>query len=100
MLNNRTVTNSISQNINNHAVQTITPDYTGIYAFCGTIIFLAIILYTVIYKISENWRLTYFKLKQEFAINYTVEQLLSTYVQQFHYFCISFPVVSACMQHH
>ena len=24
--------------------------------------------------------------------------MLSTYVQQFHYFCISFPVVSACMQ--
>ena len=67
MPSNHTVTNEIKQSPVNysHVTQTITPDYTGIYAFCGTIIFLGILLYTVIYKIFEKWRLTHFKLKQE-----------------------------------
>ena len=37
-----------------HIVQDVPNDYTGIYAFCGTIIFLGILLYMVIYKISEK----------------------------------------------
>lgn len=53
MPSNHTVTNSISQQGSNHAVQTITPDYTGVYCFCGTI-FMSILLLTIVgYKI---WR--------------------------------------------
>lgn len=73
MQNNNTLTSNITTSPNGHAVQTITPDYTGIYAFCGTIIFLSILLYMVIYKISEKWRLDNYKLKQ-LAIQKTGEQ--------------------------
>lgn len=64
MPNNHTTTNSITREGTNHAVQTITPDYTGIYAICGTVFILAIILYAVIYKISEKWRVDHHKIEQ------------------------------------
>ena len=50
---------------NQHGYQTVPPDYTGIYAFCGTIFILAILLYIVIWKISEKWRVDSYKLRQE-----------------------------------
>lgn len=62
-----TQTNLISEIHGNaqHFVQYNKPDYTGIYAFCGTIFILAIILYCLIFKISEKWRIDNYKLKLE-----------------------------------
>lgn len=59
---NLTITQS---GTNQHDYQTVHPDYTGIYAFCGTIFILAIILYCLIFKISEKWRIDNYKLKLE-----------------------------------
>lgn len=65
MQNYPTITSNISQTGTNHAVQTITPDYTGIYCFCGTIFIISMIIIIVIHHISEKWRIDNFKLKQE-----------------------------------
>ena len=73
MQNSNTITSNITTSPNGHNVQTIIPDYTGIYALCGTIIFLGILFYMVIYKISEKWRIDNYKLKQQ-AIEKTGEQ--------------------------
>jgi hypothetical protein len=58
---------------NQHGYQTVHPDYTGIYFFCGTFFLIAIITLCVIHKISEKWRLTYYKLGQE-EVKRTAEQ--------------------------
>lgn len=44
--------------------QTITPDYTGIYAFCGTVFIISMITLAVINKISEKWRIDHYKIEQ------------------------------------
>lgn len=48
-----------------YGVQDITPDYTGIYALCGTVFIISIITLVIIHKISEKWRITWYKLGQE-----------------------------------
>ena len=73
MPNNHTVTNSISQDGNNHAIQTITPDYTGIIALCGTVFIISMITLAVINKISEKWRIDHYKIKQ-MEVNKACEQ--------------------------
>lgn len=50
---------------NQHGYQTVHPDYTGIYFFCGTVFILTIIFYFVCYKISEKWRIDHLKIKQQ-----------------------------------
>ena len=64
MPNNHTTTSSITQEGTNHATQTITPDYTGIYALCGTVFIISMITLIVINKISEKWRIDYYKIEQ------------------------------------
>lgn len=64
MPTNHIVTNSLSQQVNNHATQTITPDYTGIYALCSTVFIISMITLTVINKISEKWRIDHHKIEQ------------------------------------
>lgn len=64
MPNNHTVTNSITQEGTSHAVQTITPDYTGIYALCGTVFIISMITLAVINRISEKWRIDHYKIEQ------------------------------------
>ena len=64
MLFNNTATNSLTQQVNNHATQTITPDYTGIYALCGTIFIISMITLAVINKISDKWRIDHYKIEQ------------------------------------
>lgn len=64
MLSNNTATNNLSQQINNHAAQTITPDYTGIYTLCGTVFIISMITLAVINKISDKWRIDHHKIEQ------------------------------------
>lgn len=64
MPNNHTTTNSIIQEGTNHAVQTITPDYTGIIALCGTVFIISMITLAVVHKISEKWRIDHHKIEQ------------------------------------
>ena len=64
MPNNHTTTNSISQEGINHAIQTIIPDYTGIYALCGTVFIISMITLAVINKISDKWRIDHYKIEQ------------------------------------
>ena len=74
-----TIQTATIQNVHDqaqHISQDIPADYIGIYAFCDTIIFLGILLYCVIYKISEKWRIDNYKLKQ-LAIEKTGEQNIS-----------------------
>jgi len=61
-MHNNTIT--LSQLGQNHTTQTITPDYTSIYALCGTIFIISIITLTVAYKISEKWRINHYKIEQ------------------------------------
>lgn len=39
--------------------------HTGIWAFCGTILLIAILTLCVIHKISEKWRIDHYKLRVE-----------------------------------
>lgn len=64
MQNYPTVTSNITQTGTNHATATLTPDYTGIYALCGTVFIISIITLAVINKISEKWRIDHYKIKQ------------------------------------
>ena len=61
---NNIATNSLSQQKNNYATQTIIPDYTGIYALCGTVFIISMITLAVINKISEKWRIDHHKIEQ------------------------------------
>ena len=48
----------------NNATATITPDYTGIWALCGTVFIISMITLAVINKISEKWRIDHHKIEQ------------------------------------
>ena len=61
---NNIATNSLSQQENNYATQTITPDYTGIYSLCGTVFIISMITLAVAHKISEKWRIDKHKIDQ------------------------------------
>ena len=61
---NNIATNSLSQQKNNYTAQTITPDYTGIWALCGTIFIISMITLAVINKISDKWRIDHHKIEQ------------------------------------
>ena len=61
-MHNNTIT--LSQTGQNHTTQTITPDYTGIWCLCGTIFLISMITLMVINKISEKWRIDYYKIQQ------------------------------------
>lgn len=61
-MHNNTIT--LSQSGQNHTTQTITPDYTGIIAVCGTVFIISMITLAVINKISEKWRIDYHKIQQ------------------------------------
>ena len=73
MQNYPTVTSNITQTGTNHTTATIIPDYTGIYALCGTVFIISMITLAVINKISEKWRIDYYKIKQ-IEVNKTCEQ--------------------------
>ena len=73
MQNYPTVTSNITQTGTNHATATIIPDYTGIYALCGTVFIISMITLAVINKISEKWRISHLQLGQE-EITKTCEQ--------------------------
>lgn len=64
MQNYPTVTSNITQTGTNHATATITPDYTGIYALCGTVFIISMITLAVINKISGKWRIDHYKIEQ------------------------------------
>ena len=70
-MHNNTIT--LSQSGQNHTTQTITPDYIGIYALCGTVFIISMITLAVINKISEKWRIDYYKIKQ-MEVNKACEQ--------------------------
>jgi len=61
-MQNNTIT--LSQTGQNHTTQTITPDYTGIYALCGTVFLISMITLAVINKISDKWRIDHHKIEQ------------------------------------
>lgn len=64
---NHTATNEIKESpvTYSHVEQSLTPDYTGIYAICGTVFIISIITLAVINKISDKWRIDAYKLKVE-----------------------------------
>ena len=62
---NTTLTSNITKLPNGYNVQTITPDYTGIYCLCGTVFIISMITLEVINKISDKWRMDAYKLKVE-----------------------------------
>ena len=62
MQNTQTLTQT---GIKHFAIQDIIPDYTGIYINSITILISILIFIILIWKISEKWRITYYKLKQE-----------------------------------
>lgn len=47
-----------------YEIQDITPDYTGIYALCGTVFIISMITLAVINKISDKWRIDHHKIEQ------------------------------------
>ena len=61
-MQNNTIT--LSHSGQNHTTQMINPDYTGIWAFCGTIFIISMITLIVINKISEKWRIDHHKIEQ------------------------------------
>lgn len=64
MPNNHTQTNTIQHSVSPVVTQTLTPDYTGIIALCGTVFIISMITLAVINKISEKWRIDYHKIQQ------------------------------------
>lgn len=47
-----------------YGMQDIQPDYTGIYALCGTVFIISMITLAVINKISDKWRIDHYKIEQ------------------------------------
>lgn len=64
MPNSNTLTSNITTSPHGYTIQTITPDYTGIYALCATVFIISIIALAVINKISEKWRIDHYKIEQ------------------------------------